>query len=60
VSCRKARRLLDKATLAKNRQGASFWYFSGWAWSVQGLDEMRSRIRGKRGHRRVRAIWSAI
>jgi len=59
VSCRKAKRLLNKATLDKNRHGADFWYFGRWAWSTQGLDEMSSRIRGRRGDRRITAILSA-
>jgi hypothetical protein len=59
IGCTKAKRLLDRATLSENRKGATFWYHAGWTWSVQGLDEMTSRIRGKRGRSRVTAVWSA-
>lgn len=60
VGCSRARRLLDRTTLAKNRGGNVFWYYGGWRWSIQGRDEMSNVIRGKRGKtKRIRAIWSA-
>jgi hypothetical protein len=59
VRCQKAKLLIDHATLAESRRGTSFWYDRGWAWSVQGVDEMTNRLRGKRGKARISAVWSA-
>jgi hypothetical protein len=59
TTCARAKRLLDQATLSKNRQGNVFWIYAGWDWSIQGRDEMSNIIRGKRGGKRIRAIWSA-
>ena len=58
VSCRDAKRLIDKTTLEKNRKGATFWTYGGWNWTIAGVDETTSRLRGKRGARRISATWS--
>jgi hypothetical protein len=59
MSCATAKRLIDTATLSENRHGNVFWTYKGWDWTVQGVDEMTNRLRGKHGKRRISATWSA-
>src|SRR3954447_15627794 len=59
VGCTTAKRLINKATLAKNRGGNVFWSYKGWDWSIEGINEMTNRLRGKQGKRRITATWSA-
>lgn len=58
VSCSKARRLLDQATLDVNRHGAATWLHAAWLWTFRGLDETSAVVRGRRGERRIRATFA--
>lgn len=55
VSCRVAKRLLDRATLSKNRRGRRVWPFGGYQWKLVDKSELSSLITGRRGGRLIRA-----
>jgi hypothetical protein len=58
VSCRKARRLIPRAT--SHSGGVLVWDYAGWTWTLSGVDHGHSILRGRRGGARIRAtIYSA-
>jgi len=58
VSCSRARTVLLRTTLAKNRRGAKVWSYAGWGWRLRGINEMAARVTGQSGAKRIQAVWS--
>jgi hypothetical protein len=55
VSCRSAKRLLDRATLSSNRRNRRRWPFANFRWTFTPKTETSALITGQRGSQLIRA-----